>query len=449
MKKKKKLKLRWGRIAAALTVLAAIVVAVYFLIVGIISLCKSLFGNDEADEADIKSQIELTPEMLRCDTIMSQRIDSLMNIPQRLDTADIAVSVFDATTQQSVYNRHGSKSLAPASCMKLLTAVSAIKTLGMDYKFNESLQVRGEMHRDTLVGTLLLVADDDPMLLDFDTLIVAMQKRGIRHVRGNVILNLAREDTLKAHPTAKIWDIPYHKTPLLLRGRKYVERVFLASLRAKGVTIKKDATVNSANAKGALGGIRYHYVARMSHSLRSVITPMLIHSSNIKADALFYHLDWKAKLCPDRRMHWEAPHFMEAFTRQQFVNNDSLTSSYVIRDGSGLSPENRLTADFLVQLLRYAYDDTAIRDYFINEALATPAAGPRCGSLMTRMCRPEFKGRVFVKTGTLTTIGTSSLSGYIIGNDGHWYIFSIINSNSPVAESRIFQDRFCKVLRLY
>lgn len=426
--------------------LAAIVVAIYFVVLGLISLVSSWLGDDKADEDDVKMQVELTPEMLRCDSLMAHRIDSMMNIPQRLDTADIAISVFDATTQQPVYSRHSQQSLAPASCMKLLTAVTAIKTLGMDYQFHESLQVRGEMRGDTLVGTLLLVADDDPMLLNFDTLVVKMRHKGIHHIRGQVLLNLAREDTLRAHPTAKTWDIPYHKTPLLLRGKRFVERNFLATLRAKGVTVKRDDSVNSMHSTGVFGGPRYHYVASMSHSLRSVITPMLIHSSNIKADALFYHLDWKARLCPERRINWEGPHFMEAFLRQNLLPADTIGSPYVIRDGSGLSPENRLTADFLVDLLRYAYDDKPLRDYLIGEALASPYAGPRCGSLMTRMCRPEYKDRIFVKTGTLTTIGTSSLSGYLIGSDGHWYIFSIINSNSPVAESRIFQDRLCKMM---
>lgn len=445
-KKKKRIRLRWGRIAAALSVLAAIVVAIYFLILGIISLFTNIFGGKENVEEEPGINIQLTPEMLRCDSIMAHRIDSIMQRPQYLDTSKIAISVFDITTQTKVYSRHENDTLVPASCMKIATAVTAIKRLGIDYRYHESLLVRGEMKRDTLVGTLLLLADDDPLFDNFDELITKMKRRGIRHVRGNVIITLAREDTLRAHPTAKTWDIPYHKTPILLRGKKYVERHFLASLRAKGMTIKKDNTVNSKQAKGAMGGGKYHYVASTSHAMRDVITPMLIHSSNIKADALFYHLNYKAGLYPNRRITWDTPNVITEYMKQIPSDDKDIAQKISIHDGSGLSPKNRLTARFLVDILRFSYKDDTLREYFIREALASPASGERCGSLITRMCRPEYKDRLFCKTGTMTTIGTSSLAGYLIGNDGHWYIFSIINSDSPVYEARRFQDQVCKAM---
>lgn len=119
---------------------------------------------------------------------------------------------------------------------------------------------------------------------------------------------------------------------------------------------------------------------------------------------------------------------------------------YVINDGSGLSPENRLTTDFLVQLLEYAYHHQEIFDVLIHESLATPEEGPRCGSLMGRMLDPVFRDHLFAKTGTLTTMGVSSLSGYARGADGRWFAFSIINEDSPVYDSRVFQDRICKAL---
>ena len=36
--------------------------------------------------------------------------------------------------------------------------------------------------------------------------------------------------------------------------------------------------------------------------------------------------------------------------------------------------------------------------------------------------------------------------GYAHGRNGHWYAFSIINRDSPVEESRLYQDMLCKVL---
>lgn len=445
-KKKKRIRLRWGRIAAALSVLAAIVVAIYFLILGLISLFHYIFDDKEKAMEETEMQIELTPEMMYCDSVMAHKLDSFLHVPQRLDTNNIAICVFDATTQLPIFAYNEDESVVPASCMKLATAITALKTLGMNYRYEEHLLAKGEMKRDTLVGTLQLSASDDPLFLSFDSLIVMMKQRGIHHVRGNVTVNLAREDTLRAHPTAKTWDIPYRKTPLLMRGKKYIERTFLASLHAKGVTIRKDSTVNPQLAKGKLGGGKYHKVASTSHLLRDVLTPMLIHSSNVKADAVFYHLNWKAGLYPDRRIHWEVPNVVDSYMNNIPTETADIDNIIKVYDGSGLSPDNRLTARFLVDLLRFAYRDKELHDYFIDEGLASPASGARCGSLTTRMSRPEYKGRLFCKTGTMTTIGTSSLAGYIIGSDGHWYIFSIVNSDSPVYESRMFQDRMCKMM---
>ena len=450
----KKVKLRYGRIAAALCVLAAIIAIIYAIILGIIWLYNYIFCSaEEKQEEAKKTELVITPEMRACDTIMARKLDSLMHIPQALDTSLIAVSVYDVTTESQVYEFHADKSMAPASCMKVATAVAALKNLGMDYKYNVSLQIRGEMKRDTLVGTLLLVADDDPLFDDFNPLVKKMKSRGFRNFRGNIILNLAREDTLKAHPSGKTWDIPYHKTPLLMKGKERITKQFMATLSANGITFKKDRTVNSANAKGKYGDGRYHYVARVSHDIKEIITPMLIYSSNVKADALFYHLDWKNGILPNKEMAWDSLHYTERFWKEILSPEDTTKCLYprpvkqqlAYKDGSGLSPDNRLTANTLVDMLRYAYKDENLRNYFINEALASPASA-RSGSLLTRMARAEYRDRIFVKTGTLVTKGGSSLSGYLEGYDGHWYIFSIIHEDSPVADARIFQDRLCKMM---
>lgn len=440
-KRKKKYRIRWDRVAMLLAAIAVCVAIIYYICVGIGSLYRWIVSPQVEvlqDEAEPAAVADVSPQKLRETSAMTHRIDSFMHQPMRLDTSLIALSVFDATTQQQVYSYHDTQLLAPASCMKIATALAAIKYLGLDHRYRESLLVRGETRRDTLVGTLLLQADADPLFTDLSPLVRKMKSRGIRHIRGQVMVSLAREDTLRAHPTGKLWDIPYNKTPLLLKGKRYVERQLMATLRMSGITFRKDDTVRP---KG-----KYKYAATSSSAMRDVITPMLIHSSNIKADALFYHLDWKAGLCPDRKVNWNIRHQSERVLRNIFTTDStSQMKGFVINDGSGLSPDNRLTASFLVDMLRYAYKDRKIFEYFRDEAFATPSSERR-GSLLTRLSNPTYRGRIFVKTGTLTTIGGSALAGYLEGGDGHWYIFAIINTDSPVAESRIFQDKLCKMM---
>jgi D-alanyl-D-alanine carboxypeptidase len=62
------------------------------------------------------------------------------------------------------------------------------------------------------------------------------------------------------------------------------------------------------------------------------------------------------------------------------------------------------------------------------------------------MSAPKFRQKVFVKTGTLTTRALSSLAGYAQTANGRWLVFAVVNEDSPVMESRIFQDRLCAEL---
>ena len=121
----KKVKLRYGRIAAALCVLAVIIALIYAAIMGIIWVYNCLFCSDDKEQEEANTpQLVITPEMRACDTIMARRLDSLMHIPQALDTSLIAVSVYDVTTESQVYEFHADRSMAPASCMKVATAVA-------------------------------------------------------------------------------------------------------------------------------------------------------------------------------------------------------------------------------------------------------------------------------------------------------------------------------------
>ncbi|MGM9713759.1 MAG: D-alanyl-D-alanine carboxypeptidase [Prevotella sp.] len=438
--KKRRYSIRWGRVALLVLILTAIGYAIYYIIVGIGMLICLIFGpTTDKTEADKVEVLNISKEQLDQSNRMTQLIDSMMRQPMRLDTALIAINIYDLTTEQPIYSMHDKQLLPPASCMKIGTAIAALKTLGMKHEYRVSLMTRGKMHGDTLVGNVLLKADDDPLFDDMPALAKQLHAKGIRNIRGNVYMMLAREDTLRAHPTAKTWDIPFHKTPLLLKGKKTVNRHLTASLRSAGISYRRD---NSVRPSGM-----YKTIATTSHRLTDVITPMMIHSSNIKADAVLYHLDYKKGMIADKRIHWDQKHATEMFWRKT-MNADStnVMQGFVFNDGSGLSPDSRLTATFLVDMLRYAYKDEELRDYLITEAMATPGVPERRGSLLSRMAHPDYRDRIYVKTGTMTTIGGSSLAGYLHGHDGHWYAFSIINTDSPVAESRIFQDRLCKTM---
>ena len=370
-------------------------------------------------------------------TTLNHRLDSLFSLPNRLDTATMAVEVYDVLSGLTLYSRHAHRLAPPASCMKLVTALAAMEYMGFERPYVSEVTVSGEQSGSTLYGTLRISLDDDPQLETLEPMVDAISRHGISHIDGEILVYLTRPDTLKAHPTAAFWDIPYNRLPITLKGCDRVLSDLQYLLAAKGIQYEKEALrcCNERTSEGVPSVIYRHETPLME-----VLAPMLIHSSNIKADALYQHMERIAQRVPLADLdegRWLKPLLTQV---------EGYRPDFIINDGSGLSPDNRLTAHFLVGLLRYAYEHEPMRRVLIDEALATPAHPIRHGSLLGRMTAPEYRNRVFVKTGTLTTIGLSSLAGYVQTHDGRWLIFSIINEDSPVAESRMFQDRLCREL---
>ena len=93
-------------------------------------------------------------------------------------------------------------------------------------------------------------------------------------------------------------------------------------------------------------------------------------------------------------------------------------NSMNIVDGSGLSRNNKITPSQMMQVLDYAYHDSATNYYFIS---SLPIAGID-GTLKNRMKNIAWKVRA--KTGTMS--GVVALAGYVITKDKEPLAFVII-----------------------
>ena len=405
------------------------------LFICLFHLLKAIGNLGSASDGEPEPELVTAADSARL-ADMGERLARLLNNPQRIDSSTISVEVCDITTGRTVYSRNAGRLVPPASCMKLLTAVSAMQFLGIGHNYTSRVLTTGEQKGPVLCGDLIFRLDDDPLLLSLEPLVTAVSQRGIRRIEGNVVLELARDDTLRAHSTAAPWDIPYHKLPILLKGRGRIEHDLRYLLQAKGVSLAQGRILPQHSGKG-LAEVE---ICRHETPLVDVIAPMLIHSSNIKADALFDHIARVGNRWP--LVDLTASQWLK--TTANAVGGNS--EGFIINDGSGLSPDNRLTAHFLVRLLCYAWDNDDMHRVLLEQALATPGHPTRRGSLLWRMTAPDYCDRIFVKTGTLTTYALSSLAGYVRGRDDHWYAFAIVNENTPVAEGRILQDRLCHTL---
>jgi D-alanyl-D-alanine carboxypeptidase/D-alanyl-D-alanine-endopeptidase (penicillin-binding protein 4) len=121
-------------------------------------------------------------------------------------------------------------------------------------------------------------------------------------------------------------------------------------------------------------------------------------------------------------------------------------TKYKLVDGSGLSWYNLISAELIIEILKYIYyNEPELFNILID---SFPIAGID-GTLEERMKDSYAENNVKAKTGTLT--GASTLSGFLISRNRHQIVFSIMIENyvNSASTARAFQDEICKILAEY
>lgn len=78
--------------------------------------------------------------------------------------AIISLYIVDGKTGKVIFDKNGATGLAPASCQKIITSVSALELLGPDYRFKTYITHEKSIKEGILQGNLYLVGEGDPTL---------------------------------------------------------------------------------------------------------------------------------------------------------------------------------------------------------------------------------------------------------------------------------------------
>jgi serine-type D-Ala-D-Ala carboxypeptidase/endopeptidase (penicillin-binding protein 4) len=116
--------------------------------------------------------------------------------------------------------------------------------------------------------------------------------------------------------------------------------------------------------------------------------------------------------------------------------------SLIIRDGSGLSRYNFLTAQALVTVLTHVYKDSKLYEPFAA-SLPTPGTD---GTLANRLKGTAVENRLRAKTGSMSQV--RALSGYITTSDDEPLVFSIIANNFDTTADVINRATDAMLIRL-
>jgi len=357
-------------------------------------------------------------------TAARRRADATLDARLRkvIGSFDVCVAADVGTTPIA---RIGAHALAPASTLKVLTAIAAITTLGSDHRFSTRAVASGG-------GTLTIVGAGDPVLAtpeyiaarrggplyrdaaytSLAQLADAIAAAGVRSLPGGLIVDDHADDSMRVLPQWK---------------RQYVTEGDIGALGALAVdgggannvfgTVTSDPAVVTGQKLGALlaaRGVRVgpairHGVApggarEVAHvdspPLRTIVANMLTVSNDFTAE----------ELVRDMAAHAD-PH--QAATTQQGlqVMQRALRSAGIpdtgvmLYDGSGLARADRVPCPVLLR----AIEVSALPQY-AAVAAGLPVGG-RTGTLAARFTDAPFNGQVHAKTGTLE--GVAGLTGQI------------------------------------
>lgn len=433
----------------------------------------------------------------------------------------VAVHVRDLEDGAPLASVQASRSLTPASNMKLLTCAAALVLLGPDWNFETPFEASGDIGGGRLRGDLVARAGGDPMYIAgsdgslepwLDDLAAQLRAAGIERVTGALVLDegtfrtpgpgpgwpsaddlwqeycalaggfSANAGCLQANirPTqvgqrAEVRVRPRHhgltRTGTVTtknggrlnigvearRGRVVVRgdlpkstssyqprfaypdpvdlfgHAFVGGLAARGIEI-------TGGFRRERDVIRGRPVATLRSSLASTLAPILGDSNNSVADQLFLATGL-AEFGSGRREEGQ-----KAVVRALQELGVSGTG-YTQVDGSGLSRDDRATAEQFTALIRAVMAREGAGAF----RAALPIAG-KTHKLAKRMRGTAAEGRVRAKTGWIN--GASSLSGLVECESGRTLVFSIL-VHYPRADGlnthawKPLQDRICELLAEY
>lgn len=211
----------------------------------------------------------------------------------------------------------------------------------------------------------------------------------------------------------------------LLAAQDYDKLALKQIIAAQKIKLTGQIISGKANTKNTI--IAVHH----SNSLSDVLPIMNKDSNNLYAKSLFMSLG--AYRTKNQATYVDASNLYIA----SFQNKFHFSELCEVENGAGLSRSERITPAHMIQLLNTIYQSPN-SNYFIS-TLPTPGES---GTLQNEF--PQFKQRLFAKTGSLSDV--QAYSGYFKATSGQIYLISFIANDLNTGESAQIQRPLFKQL---
>ncbi|MBK7229153.1 MAG: D-alanyl-D-alanine carboxypeptidase/D-alanyl-D-alanine-endopeptidase [Ignavibacteriales bacterium] len=418
----------------------------------------------------------------------------------------VSIQVEDLTANKILFKKNEKMLLRPASNMKVITSTAGLLYLDPDYEFKTDLYYDGFVSNDTLYGNIFVVGGCDPDFVtqDISTFVDAIKSLNVSVINGNIIGDVSFKDSLywgkgwmwdddpssdapylgalnindncvevsydskeklfNTNPKTKFVDVKRIENDVeLFIDRNWLERkneiLIVGKDDKKSYTTKVNvlnpelyflqvfSEVLDSNNVIILGRIESHkisenalYLTSESRKYSDVIINLNKESDNLSAEMTLLALAEKYYGKPATAKN--GINVVEKMIEEIELNSED----YRLVDGSGVSHYNVVSAELIVKILKYVFNQKPeLYEILYN---SFPIAGVD-GTLEYRMKNTSAEKNVHAKTGTLS--GVSTLSGYLTTKNNHTIAFSILMQNyvGSSTKAKEFQDEICKILSNY
>jgi D-alanyl-D-alanine carboxypeptidase len=327
--------------------------------------------------------------------------------------ANPSVVVIDEQSGEIVFEKNANSLRKPASLQKIFSGIAAVEHLDMAQTFTTSLWVGSDSK------TVVIQGSRDPWTSTYSSTAKKMGRTSLPKLEYHAL------KTLKQLNEGPINNPTIYYSKLFAGDVAALKTIF----RKHGVTVN----MKPVSAEEAIKKSSSLVIESTSPPLEEALAFALEWSDNVLTERI-------ARLAANEAGNGLTEAGVEA-TFNEILDSFELDSSkVVVKDASGLSRKNRVTAKQVGQLLVKIHHD----EKYAPVINGLPIGG-LTGTLKDRFIKtaPNAIGLVKAKTGTLN--GTVNIAGYV-ESDSHEYAFVIIADKLPrsytaAQRARAFVDR--------
>ncbi|MBN20283.1 MAG: D-alanyl-D-alanine carboxypeptidase/D-alanyl-D-alanine-endopeptidase [Bdellovibrionaceae bacterium] len=391
--------------------------------------------------------------------------------------SEVSYLFYDLDAEKVLFSEKNDQLFTPGSVAKIPTALFALEQKGADFRVKTQLGIRGESKEGLLKGDLFLKGEGDPSLFisHLQNMVLDLKHQNIKKISGSFfyddsiqisvpeIAHYFRSDQTY-NPGVSALSFQFNRVRILNKGKgKFTFLPELPSFQvnrvsdrfSKGIHVnyvwnqgKDEWEVSKKQRYSRVTEVPVKHASRFtaevfrdlaikagievplpqmgkwdgsvklvsevqSAPLLNWVIDAFEYSNNLIAELLLLNSVEKKKI----RTTNDAAAVMEQWWKNLKVKG---SKRVVLKNGSGLHPQTRVSADFLVDALT-RFKSKKYEGRYFSSLLSSSGWS---GWMEKRLREPSFLGRVWAKTGSLDYV--SGISGYLTDQRNHTIAFAIL-----------------------